>query len=84
MKKLVFFLTLALVGCSDDDSYYTGLKMVQEYKEANKCVPQSFLLKDKNYDFCSARGGCNNFSYQYYQITYQCKDGKRLVTEIKA
>lgn len=85
MKKYAMLLAVALVGCgSDSDHYNAGLRMVEEYKKANNCQPIAFKLADKSYEFCSVRHSCSNFSYQYFKVEYQCKDGKKLYTELKA
>lgn len=84
MKKYVMLLALALAGCgSDTDHYKAGLRVVEEYKKANNCQPATFKLADKSYEFCG-RLTCSNFSYQYYKVEYNCKDGKKLYTELKA
>lgn len=84
MKKAIVFLVMLLAGCSSaSDDYYTGLQMIQEYKETNDCKPVSFKLKDRDYQYCG-RYGCREVVYQYYTIEYDCKGGKKLYTEIKS
>ncbi len=84
MRKIsVVVVTLcgALTGCDIPPSELEVTR--QQYMTAQKCVPVLYELRIKSEQFCGRYSACKDIEVEYYDVKYECANGKTLTIQMK-